>query len=163
MTGSTWDVIALVLFSGGALAFVVTAIGLVRIRTLLDRNHVASLPQMLALDLMLIGAGFALRSPGAWGMLALIGVVQVITAPIANHFLARSAFRTGMVPASDLAVDELSALVTDADDVDDHVDYVPDHDDEHLEPGPESAQNQAGLDPNPAESAGDQTAEPARS
>lgn len=131
MSGSVTDLVALVLFSAGALVFAVTAIGLVRARSLLDRNHIASLPQMLGLALVLLGATIALRSVAAGGVLLLVLLVQLITAPIANHFLARAAFRTGMVPPSDLAVDELSELIDDADDVDDHVDPV-DEDDEQL-------------------------------
>lgn len=118
------DVIALCLFTIGALTFVITAIGLVRVRTLLDRNHVASLPALFSLVCFLLGAALMMRSWGAAGVLLLVALVQVLTSPIGNHFLARSAVRVGFVPASDLEVDELSDVLEGADDEDDHVDVA---------------------------------------
>lgn len=112
MTGGSWDTVldvlsgtALVL--GSALALV-AAIGMVRFPDLLTRMHSATKPQVLGLFLVLLGVSLALRDRTSTGLLALVAVFQLATAPIASHMVARASVRSGQLRADLLIVDELS-------------------------------------------------------
>ena len=72
------------------------------------RMHSATKPQVLGLLLILLGLGLRLRDPGAIGILLLVALFQLATAPVASHMVGRSAFRSGQVRHDLLVVDELS-------------------------------------------------------
>ena len=113
------DAISLVALLVGAFLALVAAIGVLRFPDLLTRMHAATKPQVLGLLLIVVGVGFRLRSPFDIGMLVLIAVFQLTTAPVSAHMLGRTAFRKTPVRRDLLVVDELSPNLDDRDDRDD--------------------------------------------
>ncbi|MGC5165794.1 monovalent cation/H(+) antiporter subunit G [Luteimicrobium sp. DT211] len=93
---------------GAFLAFA-AGIGIVRFPDLLARMHAATKPQVLGLILMLIGVGLRVHVWSVVGMLVLVVVFQLLTAPVAAHMVGRAGFRTGKVVHEDLVVDDLTA------------------------------------------------------
>lgn len=100
----------------GALLAVIAAIGVLRFPDVLTRMHSATKPQVLGLLLILIGLGLRLREPSTIGLLVLVAVFQLATAPIASHMVGRSSFRAGQVRRDLLVVDELSETLGAAED-----------------------------------------------
>jgi multicomponent Na+:H+ antiporter subunit G len=84
---------------------------MVRFPDLLSRMHAATKPQVLGLMLVLVGLGLRLRDPGVVGMLLLVALFQMCTAPIASHMASRASFRAGQVREELLVVDELSDVI----------------------------------------------------
>ena len=100
------DVVSAVLLLTGALSCLLGALGLVRLPSLLSRLQAATKPQTLGLLLVL--AGTALRVPLESAVtLLLVGLFQVITAPVVAQLVGRSAYRSGAVRPEVLVVDEL--------------------------------------------------------
>ncbi len=103
------DLVGAVCLVAGALLCLTAAIGLLRFPDVLSRMHAATKPQTLGLLLILLGVGLSLRSLQITGVLILIGVLQVFTAPVAAHLVARTAYRSRQFPADQLVTDELAA------------------------------------------------------
>lgn len=87
------DVVAAVLLLLGASMSLFAGIALVRFPDLRTRAHAAAKPQVLGTLLLMAGAGFAIRTPGVIGLLLLIAVLQLATAPLAAHLVVRAAAR----------------------------------------------------------------------
>ncbi|MHA6625798.1 monovalent cation/H(+) antiporter subunit G [Pseudonocardia sichuanensis] len=101
------DVLSAVLLLVGALTCLLGAVGLVRLPDLPARLQAATKPQTLGL--LLILAGTALRVPLESAVtLVLVGLFQVITAPVISQLLGRSAYRSGTVRRDGMVVDELA-------------------------------------------------------
>jgi multicomponent Na+:H+ antiporter subunit G len=113
----TWtqaaDGLAAICFLIGALLAMIAAIGLLRLPDLLSRMHAATKPQVLGLLFILLGMALRLREPGIIGVLALIGLFQLLTTPVANHMVGRASFRAGQVHGEHLVVDELTGVLPD--------------------------------------------------
>lgn len=113
----TWidaaDIGAAIFLISGSLLALAAAIGLVRFPDLLTRMHAATKPQTLGLLLILIGLGLRLRDPQYIGILVLVGVFQLATAPVAAHMVGRTAFRSTPIRRDLLYVDELSEQLDD--------------------------------------------------
>jgi multicomponent Na+:H+ antiporter subunit G len=105
---ATADALAAACLLLGALLALIAAIGVLRFPDVLTRMHSATKPQVLGLLLILLGLGLRLRDPGTVGILLLVALFQLATAPIASHMVGRSAFRSGQVRHDLLVVDELS-------------------------------------------------------
>jgi multicomponent Na+:H+ antiporter subunit G len=103
-----WDVLAGVLLLAGAVLALGAGVGLVRFPDLLARMHTAAKPQVLGLLLMLTALALRVREGSVVGMLLLVAAVQLITAPVAAHMVARAGYRTGKVDSERLVVDELT-------------------------------------------------------
>ncbi|MDQ2623913.1 MAG: monovalent cation/H(+) antiporter subunit G [Actinomycetota bacterium] len=102
------DVVAAVFLLGGAFLSLVAGVGIVRFPDLLARMHAGTKPQVLGMLFMLIGLGVRLRSWGVAGLLLLVILFQMLTAPVGAHMVARAGYRTGKVRTEDLAFDELT-------------------------------------------------------
>lgn len=89
------DIVAGTCLLGGAFFSLTAAIGALRLRDLLSRMHAVTKPQVLGLILLLAGLAIELRDPGVLGMLLLVIVFQLLTAPVAAHMVARTAYRLG--------------------------------------------------------------------
>lgn len=112
------DVVAGGLLLAGTGLFLIAAVGLNRFTDLYGRMHAATKPATLGLLLVLAAAALRVDSPGDIGKLALIGLFQLATAPVAAHLLGRSAYR-GRVPIDVTSgVDDLERLGYDVDDAD---------------------------------------------
>ncbi|MFF0653893.1 monovalent cation/H(+) antiporter subunit G [Micromonospora tulbaghiae] len=95
------------LLAGAALALV-AGIGLVRFPDVLDRMHAATKPQVLGVLLLLAGLALRLRTPSDLGMLVLVAIFQLSTAPVAAQMIGRAAYRSGRVDRTLLDADELA-------------------------------------------------------
>ncbi|MEU8068550.1 monovalent cation/H(+) antiporter subunit G [Micromonospora sp. NPDC049151] len=95
------------LLAGAALGLV-AGIGLVRFPDVLDRMHTATKPQVLGVLLLLAGLALRLRTPSDLGMLVLVALFQLSTAPVAAQMIGRAAYRSGRVDRTLLDVDELA-------------------------------------------------------
>lgn len=102
------DVVASVLFLGGAVLALAAGVGLVRFPDLLSRMHTAAKPQVLGLLLVLLGLALRLRDGSVVWMLVLVALFQLVTSPVAAHMVARAGYRTNKVDSSTLVVDELT-------------------------------------------------------
>ncbi|MBB2941415.1 multicomponent Na+:H+ antiporter subunit G [Actinoplanes lutulentus] len=91
----------------GALLSLSAGVALVRFPDLLSRMHAATKPQ--ALGLLLILAGCALRLRDHLGVMALVAVFQMATAPVAAHMVGRAGYRSGRVRQDLLITDELAS------------------------------------------------------
>ncbi|WP_372593927.1 monovalent cation/H(+) antiporter subunit G [Actinotalea sp.] len=102
------DVLAAACLVAGSGLALAAGVGLLRFPDLLARSHAATKPQVLGVLLMLAGLGFWLRSGPVTSVLVLIGLFQMVTAPVAAHLVTRAGYRTGKVTSESLAVDELT-------------------------------------------------------
>jgi multicomponent Na+:H+ antiporter subunit G len=102
------DILAGTCLISGALLSLAAGVGLLRFPDLLSRMHAATKPQVLGL--LLILAGTALRLPNVVDIttLVLVGVFQLVTAPVAAHMIGRAVYRAGQVRRDLLVVDELA-------------------------------------------------------
>lgn len=102
------DILAGTCLISGALLSVAAGVGLLRFPDLLSRMHAATKPQVLGL--LLILAGTAVRLPNVVDIttLVLVGIFQLVTAPVAAHMIGRAVYRAGQVRRDLLVVDELA-------------------------------------------------------
>lgn len=110
------NVVAAVLLLAGASLCLAAAVGLVRFPDVLSRMHSATKPQTLGLLLIVTGVGLVLRTWSAWGILSLVFVMQLLTAPVAAHMVGRAAYRSGQVDEDRLLRDELAEALRKAED-----------------------------------------------
>jgi multicomponent Na+:H+ antiporter subunit G len=106
--GVLWDVVGAVILLLGAVLCLAAAVGLVRFPDVLTRMHAATKPQTLGLLLVVTGVAISLREPRALGLLFLVAVLQLLTAPVAAHMVGRTAYRTGQVLEDITQPDELA-------------------------------------------------------
>ncbi|MEU5720405.1 MULTISPECIES: monovalent cation/H(+) antiporter subunit G [unclassified Micromonospora] len=92
----------------GALLGLAAGIGVLRFPDVLDRMHAATKPQVLGVLLLLVGVALRLRTPADLGMIGLVAVFQLTTAPVAAQMIGRAAYRSGRVDAALLDADELA-------------------------------------------------------
>ncbi len=104
---------AILLLTGSALSLL-AAIGVLRLPDLLSRMHAVTKPQVLGLMLVLLGLALRLRDITSVGLLLLVVVFQLLTAPVASHMVGRAAYRSGQVRHDLLVVDELSGVLAEA-------------------------------------------------
>lgn len=106
------DWIAIVCLLAGALLTLVAGIGLVRFPDLLSRMHTAAKPQVLGLLLVLVGLAIRLIPVETnlfnIGTLALVGLFQIVTIPVAGHIAARVGYRSGRIQHELLVQDALA-------------------------------------------------------
>ncbi|MCW2747732.1 MAG: monovalent cation/proton antiporter, MnhG/PhaG subunit [Nocardioidaceae bacterium] len=109
MTWSAFsDVASAVCLLAGSFLALTAAIGLVRFPDLFTRMHAATKPQVLGLLLILGGVAFRVRDAGDLGMLAIVAIFQLLTAPVSAHMVGRAAYRTTTVRQDLLLTDELA-------------------------------------------------------
>ena len=111
------DWVGALLMLAGVFFTLVAAIGMVTMKDTWSRMHAASKPQLLGLLLVCAGITVTMWSP-AWLVLSILVVVmQVITAPVGSHLVARSIDRTERpaagIPIGGLAVDDLADAPVD--------------------------------------------------
>jgi multicomponent Na+:H+ antiporter subunit G len=100
------DLISAILMLAGALSCLLGAVGLVRLPSLLSRLQAATKPQTLGLFLILAGTALRVELESA-ATLLLVGLFQVITAPVISQIVGRSVHRSGGIRPEVLVVDEL--------------------------------------------------------
>ena len=102
------DLAAYVCLIGGSFLALAAGVGVVRFPDLLARMHAGTKPQVLGLILLLTGEALRVRNTQVLGMLVLIVVFQLLTAPVAAHMVGRAGYRTGKVRNDLLVLDELT-------------------------------------------------------
>lgn len=105
---SALDVVAAVCVLAGVSLGLLAAIGIHRFGDVFARMHAATKPATLGLVLVMIGAGLRADDPDTAVKLALVAVLQFITAPIGAHMVGRAAYQTGVELSDETAVDELA-------------------------------------------------------
>lgn len=98
---------AALLLLGAALALL-AGVGLNRFDSVYARIHAATKAVTLGLLLVLIGSALLVGDLGDVAKLALVGVLQLVTAPVAAHMLGRAAHRTGEPLGQSSGLDELA-------------------------------------------------------
>lgn len=107
---SAADVACSVLVLAGAAFCLVGAFGMLRLPDVPARLQAATKPQSLGLLLILTGVALRLEAPQAVA-LVLVGLLQVMTAPVLSQLAGRAAYRTGGVECDTVSVDELAERV----------------------------------------------------
>jgi multicomponent Na+:H+ antiporter subunit G len=102
------DIIGAVFLLLGAMLCFAASVGLVRFPDVLTRMHAATKPQTLGLLFVVTGVAFSLQNVQALGILLLVAILQLLTAPVAAHMVSRTAYRTGQVREDLLTVDDLA-------------------------------------------------------
>ncbi|MGV9211894.1 monovalent cation/H(+) antiporter subunit G [Micromonospora sp. RB23] len=92
----------------GALLALCAGIGVLRFPDALSRMHAATKPQVLGVLLLLLGIALRLRSRADLGMILLVAVFQLATAPVAAQMIGRAAYRSGRLDRGLLDADELA-------------------------------------------------------
>lgn len=100
--------IALVLVLIGALLCLTASIGLLRFPDVPARLHAATKPQVLGMMVIAVGVAVALHSWTAFAFLVPVVLIQLATAPISAHMVARQAYRNGSVDRETIVIDELA-------------------------------------------------------
>lgn len=109
------DILSLTFIILGGLLAVSTALGVVRFRDTVSRLHASSKPQTMGLALTLIGValhvivhddGLSVQVRGDLGMLLLIMLFALMTAPVVGNRLANVAKREGLIDRDSLSRDD---------------------------------------------------------
>ncbi|MDA3625780.1 monovalent cation/H(+) antiporter subunit G [Saccharopolyspora oryzae] len=103
---SLLDVFSAVCLIGGALSCLLGAIGLLSFPDVLARLQAATKPQTLGLILILIGTAVQLDFIYASGLI-LVGLFQMLTAPVMAQLVGRAAYRADSIRRDTLVVDEM--------------------------------------------------------
>jgi multicomponent Na+:H+ antiporter subunit G len=102
------DAVAGFLVLLGALFFLVAAVGVHRLPDALTRMHATSKATTLGVLLVLVGTAVVLHPARGVTMLVMVGLFQIVTAPIAAHLVGRATYRGAPRPPRIDSVDELA-------------------------------------------------------
>lgn len=105
---SVLDLAAAICMLGGSFMTLVAGVGVLRFPDLLSRMHAGTKPQVLGVLLGLAGYALRIRSGPVIWVLVLVGLFQMLTAPVSAHMVGRAGYRTGKVASDLLVVDELT-------------------------------------------------------
>ncbi|APU17437.1 MULTISPECIES: monovalent cation/H(+) antiporter subunit G [Actinoalloteichus] len=100
------DVVSSICLIGGAMFCVLGALGVLWFPDVTSRLQAATKPQTLGLLLLLIGTAIQLEFIYASGLI-LVGLFQMITAPVLSQMVGRAAYRSGAIRSESLVIDEL--------------------------------------------------------
>lgn len=103
------EAVASVILIAGSLLTLLAAVGLFRFKDVFTRMHAATKPATLGLVLILTGASLAMPRIEPVAKLALVALLQFITAPVGAHLIGRAAFRAGTSLAPGTYLDQRSA------------------------------------------------------
>jgi multicomponent Na+:H+ antiporter subunit G len=101
-------ILSSILVLTGVTLTLTAAIGLHRFPDVFARMHAATKPATLGLMLTLLGTAIRMGGAGDVAKLALVIVLQFITAPVGAHMIGRAAYRAGTELADDTTIDELA-------------------------------------------------------
>lgn len=101
------DLLGAVLLLLGSLFCLAAAVGIVRFPDVLTRLHAATKPQVFGLVLILTGVALVLRTWHVALLAAFTVGLQILTAPVSGHMLARTAYRTDQWDDQHAVMDEL--------------------------------------------------------
>lgn len=107
MIGAVLDLVGALLLFAGAFFCLAAAVGVVRFPDVLTRLHAATKPQVFGLILIFTGVAVTLRTPHVAVLAAFTVGLQILTAPVSGHMLARTAYRTDQWDDQHAVMDEL--------------------------------------------------------
>lgn len=96
-----WQVLVVVALGIGIFFQLVAAVGLVRFRDVLSRQHVTGVLDTLGVPFVLLAAALHLGPTLASGKLLLAIGFLYLTSPLVGHLLSRAAIEAGCSPDSD--------------------------------------------------------------
>lgn len=102
------EVVAAVALLIGSVLAVLAGVGLQRFPDVFARIHSATKATTLGLVLIAFGAALRIGDSGDAAKLALVAVLQFVTAPVAAHMVGRASYRAGTEMSDATAVDELA-------------------------------------------------------
>ncbi len=105
---SLQDLLTSVLLLGGGMLSLTAAIGFVRLPDVAARLQAATKPQILGLLMVLAGAAPYIEGTAERVQLVLVGLFQLITAPVLGQLVTRSAHAHQNLDPNALVVDELA-------------------------------------------------------
>lgn len=106
--GDVLDLLGAALVLLGCFLCFAAALGILRFPDVFSRMHAATKPQTLGLLFVVTGVAFSLQNLHALGILLLVAILQLLTAPVAAHMVSRTAYRTGQVRDDLLLEDDLA-------------------------------------------------------
>jgi multicomponent Na+:H+ antiporter subunit G len=106
---STVEVVGSALLLGGAVFSVLAAVGLLVLPDVGARLQAATKPQVLGLALVCAGTGLLIEDRAGLGLLVLVTLFQLVTAPVMAQVVGRSAYRSGALRRDRLLRDDLAA------------------------------------------------------
>ncbi len=101
------DILGAALLFLGSLFCLAAAVGVVRFPDVLTRLHAATKPQVFGLVLVLTGVALTLRTWHVAALAVLTIALQILTAPVSGHMLARTVYRTDQWDDQHATIDEL--------------------------------------------------------
>jgi multicomponent Na+:H+ antiporter subunit G len=101
------DVVAACLLLTASSFVLLTAVGLWRFDDLYSRIHAATKAVTMGVLLVIAAAALRVDSPSDVVKLILVGVLQILSAPVSGHMLARSAYWAGTPLSRHTMTDEL--------------------------------------------------------
>lgn len=107
MIEAVLDLVGAALLLLGSLFCLAAAVGVVRFPDVLTRLHAATKPQVFGLVLILTGVALTLRTWHVSVLAAFTIGLQILTAPVSGHMLARTAYRTDQWDDQHAVMDEL--------------------------------------------------------
>lgn len=107
MTNEILDLIGAVFLVFGAFFCLAAAVGVVRFPDVLTRLHAATKPQVFGLVLILTGVALTMRTWHVAMLAAFTVLLQILTAPVSGHMIARTAYRTDQWDDQHAVIDEL--------------------------------------------------------
>lgn len=108
MTGAVADWLGGACLLAGALLSLAAGIGVMRFPDVLSRMHAATKPQVLGVLLLITGLALRLRTGSDLGMIMLVAIFQLATAPVSAQMIGRAAYRSGRIDRELLDADELA-------------------------------------------------------
>ena len=108
MIGVIADWVGAACLVAGAVLALAAGIGVLRFPDALSRMHAATKPQVLGVLLLLLGIALRLRTLSDLGMVLLVAIFQLATAPVAAQMIGRATYRSGRLDRSLLDADELA-------------------------------------------------------
>lgn len=105
---SPLEIVASVLLLTGSLLAMLAALGLNMFDSVFARVHPATKAITLGVVTSALGAALLVEGEGDTLKLLLVALLQIVTAPIAGHMVARSAYRAGTELSPRMLIDELA-------------------------------------------------------
>ena len=101
------DLVGALLLFAGAVFCLAAAVGVLRFPDVLTRMHAATKPQVFGLLLILTGVALTLRTWHVFFLASSTIALQILTAPVSGHMVARTAYRTDQWDDQHASIDEL--------------------------------------------------------
>lgn len=107
------DLLAAIFVLLGAFLCFTAAVALVRFPDVLAKLHAITKPQVLGMICVCIGVALGVRTWWAFFVAVLAVGFQLLTAPVSANMVARSAYRSGLIPRRNLIHDDLADDLAD--------------------------------------------------